>query len=50
MEQGGQEGAEMLGDEVGLVLGEVGQVEHREVEEAIETEDLNTKCNKRVIT
>lgn len=37
----------MLGDEVELVLVEVGQVEHREVEETIETEDLNTKCFRR---
>lgn len=37
----------MLGDEVELVLVEVGQVEHREVEETIKTEDLNTKCLRR---
>ncbi len=44
MEQRGQEGAEMIGDEGGLVLVEVGHVEHREVEEAIKTEDLSIKC------
>ncbi len=33
----------MIGDERGLVMGELGQLEHREVEEAIETEDLNAK-------
>lgn len=33
----------MIGDERGLVMGELRQLEHREVEEAIETEDLSAK-------